>query len=354
MPNSRELVKILDLAPLERHALLGSRDVRRKVFAAYLAMREKIAIDFLPIIASRIPYINDHSRGHLERVLSNIEALLEGSFPRPSSPVREIPAERVITWADTLILLNALVWHDIGNIFGRKGHAEDVHRCLSFLAEHLYDEYLTQYIVQVARAHSGDEAIRKEIPSSHAAGSYRQEDIHLQFLASILRFADEIDEDNRRIHPSEYDKLDLVPRNSQRYWFFCKANGSIRVATEQTERSLQYWLRVESHISSSDFARRFVTESGNEIAALTEYFRRLFKFEQERVYCNGFMRTAYYHPGVSGIRVHLVTHERDQAPHEARAFQFDLSDTSSSDSLLCEQSLEEIAEYVAQARAGGE
>lgn len=145
MADSKALIDILGLAPLERYALLGSKDARRKVLTSYLAIREKIAYDFLPLVASKEPFMNDHSRQHIERVLSHIESILEFNFPNPSSSISDIPAERLLTWADTLILLNALVWHDIGNIYGRKGHAEQVRTCLNAISPYLYDGHLKQY-----------------------------------------------------------------------------------------------------------------------------------------------------------------------------------------------------------------
>lgn len=334
MPDSKNLIDMLSLAPLERHALLDSKEGRRKAFTCYLAMREKIIMDFLPLIASSEPYINDHSKGHFERVLTNIEAILREHFPNAKSQRGIIPEGGLMTWADTVILLNALAWHDIGNIFSRKEHGQRVQACFDTISERLYDSHLGQYVVQVATAHSGDNAIENTIPDSIASTSYGSEDIHLQFLAAVLRFADEIDEDHRRAAPNEWDDLHLIPEASQRFWFFSKVNASVRVLTEAGQNSLCHRVIVESHVPASDFERQFVFQGNGNIKAITEYLRRILKFEKERRYCNAFMRKAYYHPGIDSIGVHLVTHSRSDRPANGQAISFTLSDIEDENALL--------------------
>lgn len=348
MPNSKELVDILGLAPLERYALIGSRDARRKLLTSYLAVREKIAYDFLPLISAKEPYMNDHSRQHIERVLTYIESILEYNVPQPSSSVRDIPADCLLTWADTLILLNALVWHDIGNIYGRKGHAEQVRKCLNDISPYLYDDHLKQYICQVAEAHSGEDAIEMIIPSSHASASYQGTDIHLQFLAAVLRFADEIDEDHRRSAPDEWQLLDLIPEPKRRFWYFSKVNSSVQVRSEQWEFGHNFWVYIESHIPRSAFSRKFES-NGSQVDALTEYFRRLFKIEKERMYCNKYMKT-FYHPGIRGIHIRLMTHETNEPPTAGKSFDFELSESRNIDYLIFNSGLSEIINYVVKAQ----
>lgn len=348
MPNFKELVDILGLAPLERYALLGSRDARRKLLTSYLAVREKIAYDFLPLISSKEPYMNDHSRQHIERVLTYIESILEYNFPQPSSPLRDIPADRLLTWADTLILLNALVWHDIGNCYGRKGHAIQVRKCLNDISPYLYDDHLKQYICQVAEAHSGEDAIEKVIPSSHASGSYQGIDIHLQFLAAVLRFADEIDEDHRRSAPDEWQQLNLIPEPNRRFWYFSKVNSSVQIRSKQWQFGLNFWVFIESHIPRSEFSRKFES-NGGQVDALTEYCRRLFKIEKERMYCNKYIKT-FYHPGIRGIRIRLMTHERNEPPTAGKSFDFELSESLSIDDLISNPGLKEIIDYIVEAQ----
>lgn len=348
MNDIKELVDILGLAPLERYAILNSKDARRKLLTSYLAVREKIAYDFLPLIYSKEPYMNDHSRQHIERVLAHIEAILEYNFPQPSSHIKDIPADRLLTWADTLILLNALVWHDIGNIYGRKGHAEQVRKCLNDISPYLYDNHLKQYICQVAEAHSGEDAIEKVIPSSHAAGSYQGTDIHLQYLAAILRFADEIDEDHRRATPDEWQNLDLIPGPKRRFWYFSKINSSIQVRSEQWKFGLNFWVYIESHLPQSEFSMKLEHDAG-EIPALTEYFRRLFKIDKERIYCNKYIKT-FYHPGIRGIRIRIGTHERNAPPTSGQPLEFKLSEDRPIDSLISNPALSYIKDYIAEAK----
>ncbi len=337
-----QLIALLDLSPIERHALsstsLSSTDQRRQAFACYLSMREKIGNDYLPLLNSAVPYINDHTRLHLRRVLQHIEALLERHFPQPSHQAADIPSDRVISWADTLVLINALVWHDMGNMYGREGHAAIVKDCFGAVSGSIYDEFMRNHILRVAEAHSGTGSIERVIPNSHATASYRGEDVHPQFLAATLRFADELDEDHRRISPSEWrsmtrDGKPLVPPSSHRFWYFSERNLSITVRNEAGART-DFAPRVEivSHIPRTFFKTPFVVRVDKKNKptktrfAITEYFRRIFKIENERVYCNKFLQSSYYHPGVSAIRVRLEMHETSQTPGPDDLCVFDLSD----------------------------
>jgi hypothetical protein len=347
MPDSKELIDVLNLAPLEKYALIRSKDARRKLLTAYLALREKITYDFLPLISSKEPFMNDHSRGHIERVLSYIESILEINFPRPGSPIGDIPEGRLLTWADTLILLNALVWHDIGNIYGRSGHASQVRKCFDDISPHLYDEHLKQYICQVAEAHSGDGAIERVIPTSHAAASYQGTDIHIQFLAAVLRFADEIDEDHRRAAPDAWQQLDLIPEPKQRFWYFSKVNSSIQIRSEQWHFGRHFWVNIESHIPRSEFSLN-LTINGRQINALSEYFHRILKFERERRYCNKYI-TTFYHPGIRGIRIRLMTHEKGDSPPAARSFEMEMSDDRPAVDLISDSQLSDLKDYIIEA-----
>jgi hypothetical protein len=200
----------------------------------------------------------------------------------------------------------------------------------------------------VAEAHSGDGAIENIIPSSHAAGSYQGTDIHLQFLAAVLRFADELDEDHRRAAPDEWQQLDLIPAAKRRFWYFCKANSSIQVRSESWRFGLNFWANIESHIPRSEFSMRFEAEGG-QISALAEYFRRLLKIEKERVYCNEYIKT-FYHPGIRGLRIRLMTHERSDSPTAGKSFDFELSEDRKVQDLFSNPSLSEIRQYITEAK----
>jgi len=352
----KALVEALQLVSLESSALLNSsNEDRRKAFACYLAMREKIAVDYLPLISSRIPYINDHTRKHLERVLAHIESLLEMNFYAPGQSGADIPADKHITWTDTLILLNALVWHDIGNIYGREGHAQEVHDCFKDVAPRMYDGQLAQYVKQVAEAHSGPNAIERAIPNAQAVVRYHSDDIHLQFLAAVLRFADELDEDSRRISPGEYEELGVVPEDNQRFWFFSKVNSSIKVQMNSGPFNTSLSVHIDSKVPASRFDVRFTTRrrpgTGQRVktAAMTEYFRRIFKINAERVYCNSYLTTAYNHPGIGSLHINLTTNEPDKPVVSSPIYEIEISNATPPDALLSIADLAPLHPYIKKA-----
>jgi hypothetical protein len=255
---------------------------------------------------------------------------------------------REISWVDTMVLLNALVWHDLGNIRGREGHANEVHALFKVVSADLYDESVGRWIRDVAEAHSGPGAIERCIPKSSSVVAYHSESVNLRFLAAVLRFADELDEDRERIPTKQYASLDLVPVDSQRYWFFNSVNSSIRIVEEPSTTGVYVpWVEIHSEIPQSDFSKQLPSSSGG-VEALEEYFFRILKIEQERQYCNPYLRTGYSHAGVGGIRVNLDTRERDSSRTSGNIL-FELSDTSQATALLEDPLLSSLAPYLRKA-----
>lgn len=344
------------LASLERHALdgcgadLAGRERRIQAFTCYLALREKICVELLPLISSRQPFINDHTRTHLLRVLKHIENLLARHFPRAEDGP-DIPESREVCWADSMIVLNALVWHDLGNIRGRLGHAKQVHDLFETIAPRLYEDRLAELVKQVAEAHSGTGAIERIIPNSFAAQAFHGEDIHPQFLAALLRFADELDEDSHRIATSDYATMDLVPADAQRFWFFNNVNTSIRVVSHASDFGTNApWVEIHSRIPQSRFDEGIPNGANATTPAMTEYLRRVLKIEAERRYCNPYLRKAYHHAGVAGIRVSINAHEGPGDRSQDSVINFELSDTLSIDNILQVRSLSSLHPHLSAAR----
>ena len=276
MPDSKNVVDLLGLSPIERFALTTTSDLqtiaqRRKAFATYVALREKICEDYLPTINSAIPFINDHTRTHLQRVLVHIEAIISRHFVHPAQTGGEIPSDRVIGWGDTLILINALVWHDMGNVYGREGHAQRVKDCFAAVSGTLYDDDLKEHIRRVAEAHSGEGAIERIIPDADAFLSYRGENINLQFLAAVLRYADEHDEDQRRIVMQEWRSLKkdgkpVVPEESHRFWHFCQRNKKLCIEHQPGDFDTHMISVIESDLPENEFDERFVYKKSKAVS----------------------------------------------------------------------------------------
>lgn len=347
MTIDRALLANLTLSPLERNALLMSRDGRRKVFACYLAFREKIAEDFMPLASSGAPFITDHSRTHLDRVLDHVESLLRGNFPKEKDGERDIKEGCSLSWADVLILLNAVVWHDIGNMYGRSAHGRKVRKLFKQVAGHLYDEHMARFICQVCEAHTGPGAIERVIPDATAVDNYHSEDVHLQFLAATLRFADEIDEDNRRARPPEWSDFNVIPAASKRFWFFSKVNSSISLKPLMEANTLMTKVSISSHVPESMFGTRF-NAGRRRIRALAEYFRRLSKIDDERVYCSRHLVRAYYHPGIESIEVQLLTNEHGEPVDSGKVFRFEISNSHPPGALLDRQELGDLHEFISE------
>jgi hypothetical protein len=248
------------------------------------------------------------------------------------------------------VLLNALVWHDLGNVRGRKGHAGQVRRLFGKVSGHLYDPQLAMLISNVAEAHSGPDAIGTVIPNSLASTAFQGDEVHPQFLAAVLRFTDGLDEDHERISTRDFARLRLVKKSSQRYWFFNAVNDSISIEMVQSRIGVyEAWVEIRSWVPRSKFGQVLPTERRGTVRALVEYLRRIMKIESERRYCNPYLRKAYSHTGVEGIRVSLHIHEMNARPLAQDLIQFELSDTAPIDRLVDDPAFAEISGFLREA-----
>jgi hypothetical protein len=192
----------------------------------------------------------------------------------------------------------------------------------------------------VAEAHSGPDAIGIAISDAYSAINYESDSVHLQFLAAVLRLADEIDEDHRRAAPYEHPDLKVVPADSRRFWFFSRSNASIKVVGEAAANGYDMWIDVSSKIENKD---ELFSRKRKKIRALTEYLARIMKMEQERRYCNQYIRKAYYHPGLCGIRVTLEL-------SKGNLVKFVLTDAKTVDEITRDRNYRMLWPHLAEAR----
>lgn len=202
----------------------------------------------------------------------------------------------------------AALWHDIGNLYGREGHSDKIHKYFLKAKGFLHDENSAHWIENIGRAHSGKNAIDRHIERE----TFNMEvfSYHPKFLASLLRIADELDEDRRRIS----EKIINLPEESQQvYWFFCNCNDSIKVEKDSDDERKSK-IVIEGKMNKSELFRKYM--KGNlEVTEINEYIYRIDKIRNELMDCNKYLKPYRFRaPDQLELRLRIVEGDRTVMP----------------------------------------
>lgn len=166
-------------------------DISNTLYGKYTSVRDAMYDDnFFGEIKGQEPNLSDHSEKHIQDVFERAyKVMSENSFP-------------LFNEIEIYCLALMILFHDVGNIYGRKGHEAEVK-----IAE-IYNKYRVTHenfraerrvLIKGASSHSGS---TKE-GSKDTLKGLKDENldanlIRLQELAAILRFSDELAEGKQR------------------------------------------------------------------------------------------------------------------------------------------------------------
>lgn len=222
-------------------------------------------------------YLNQHGTGHVDKVIEKIvEIIKKFRIDRPS------PSEM-------FILLCAVQIHDIGNIFGRKGHEKSFQTIFREVAKNIIPDTVTQRIIfKIAQVHSGNINGDKDTISKAGLridGTWFNQVIREPVLASLLRFGDELADDSSRYDKTAYD-LDALPKESLIYHAYSKCLHAVNIFDNSVNKTC--YLSLEYYVDSNAITYEY-TKENKAILLIDEIFNRTKKMEQERRYCMRFL-----------------------------------------------------------------
>ncbi len=282
----------------------------------YVAVKSRLKKSYFPFAHDALPYFTDHGIGHVTRMLEKLDA-----FFKPHLPLENVSKESTIDITNLNLLINAVLWHDIGNIYGQRvGHEKNIKSIFNPVKDFLYDDYCAEWIVKIAEAHSGEEAIHRVIDRQTVP--LHNTILYPQFLAALLRISDEIEEDSRRV---EGRIISTIPKQNEAYWNFCLINESIRPIYEQrtfgdrTQTSLK--VKISAKIDKTKIWINWGKNSGT-VKAIEEYIRRIQKINKERKYCNQFLTQAFYFRTIDSVDLCLNIYDEQKAINKI-SFVFD-------------------------------
>ncbi len=266
----REQVNLTLEEELERLADLGQGQAV-DYLTKYNAMKAYLEVDYYPWIQATCPFFTDHGKLHVESVMMTASMLLENRYgPEKQNSLNEL---------EIFLLLSAILWHDVGNVMGRAGHAEKVKELTSKIQSIAFGEpALRGLVVSIVKAHAGEDGLQKAREEQH----YERSIVYPRALAAVLRFADEISETAKRISHSILES-GKVPEDNLIFWEF--ANCIIASVPEPNRQRII--LNIEIQLEKiSRFYRLKGWGDQNDVSLIEYIVHRIEKINNERAYCD--------------------------------------------------------------------
>lgn len=243
-------------------------------------------------------YLTDHGPDHIKKVIEKASELIENTKIDLSA-------------YEVFILLLSIQFHDVANIFGRKKHARNSKKVIEEVQKVGDIEEEGKIIWDIARSHSGEDGKEDTISDlPELPEDFKNNEIRMRLLASILRLSDELADDSTR--SSRYlIKKGLVPKKSQIYHQYARSLHSVKVDHHSKQLKLNFTLDTENSTS------KYVLKNRNKY--LLDYiFQRVVKTYLECLYCMKFMREYVY---ISRLNVKIKFYQSLKELHPTIGFE---------------------------------
>ncbi len=267
-------------------------------FSTYSLVKSRLEKSYFPYLRDVQPFKTDHGIGHVDRILEKFS-----HFLNPHLPVSGNPRERIIDLENLNLLMHAVLWHDLGNLFGRIDHPQNIKKVFNGVKSFLYEPPHQEWILKVAEGHSGAESIERKIEDTPI--TIYDYTIYPRFLSALLRISDEIDEDQRRVESRVFSN---APRECEAYWKFCLFTESIiPVYRMDSLGNVDLDIQIRCKMGGKDIKGEW-GKNGSMVTAINEYISRVNKINEERIYCNKFLQqySALYFRKIEKIRTEIT------------------------------------------------
>jgi hypothetical protein len=212
--------------------------------------------------------------------MENVYALL------PPGYYKGAPQQVPVGWEaehlgalDQYCLALIVLFHDVGNIFGRAGHQKRIQEVYDFVwgdqvKRHSQEKEIVE---KAAGAHCGEasDGSKDTLKELETEFYFKKGKVRLREIAALLRFADELAEGPQRT--SEFmRRMHLYPPDSEPYHDYA-ASKHVTIDRANGRVALRYDFHMEKHGPVSSVLDRLKD-------ALQFTYKRITKLDQERKY----------------------------------------------------------------------
>jgi hypothetical protein len=228
----------------------------------------------------KVIWLNDHGPNHIKTVISRASEILSNGVDLNA---REI-----------FLLLNAIQVHDIGNFYGRYGHEKNILKAISEgLTPIVFDNTEIEYIKRIAQVHGGKVNYKDGSSNKNTISTIKQNvmsdgyPIRQQFLASVLRFADELADDKYRADIKSLREGNL-PKGSEIYHAYASCLDTVKV--DHSKQAIELHFKIPKEFATRTFGKLNKEDELESVFLIDEIYSRAIKMHDERIYCSKFWK----------------------------------------------------------------
>lgn len=257
----------------------------------------------------------DHSEDHFDKVVLHAGLLLglDRRADVDSICQKVMSNQWILTPYEIYILLLSIRLHDVGNIYGREHHEQEINKVIqNFSLVFLHkDKIESTMIASIAGAHGGttrdgDKDTIGRLQDSNSSNAHIH-GIDCKKIAAITRFADEVCENRQRVASSS--AMD-IPIHNLVFHKYAEAIAVNSVKDRMLHLSFQF------HLGDLSAKYQVYEKKGKKKKLVDVYLpvillERLRKTELERRYCNRFIPDLAQIRGIS-VHINIIEDEKDE------------------------------------------
>lgn len=251
--------------------------------------------------------LNNHGVGHIKTVMHRASQLVSTSGFQMS------PYE-------LYVLLMGIHLHDVGNVLGRESHEKKITEVISLITEHMSalsfeDGIEEESITDIASAHGGGIESLMMLDNDMRI---LDQPVRGQYIAAIIRIADEISDDVQRAKTFLL-KTGKLPEDANIFhlYSYCLKTAEYK----PDSRCISYIFRIEE-----EYVHRTYKKGDKDVYLIDEIYERTLKTFKESVMCAKMLRPYIF---IDKVRVllNIILNERDRYGRiQKKIIQYDLND----------------------------
>ncbi len=263
------------------------KDLNKKYYECYEHMKLHLKDNHLDDLRTLYPWYTDHGIKHTEAILRTLGDMIAPEDSaidvRNESPRKgDIPS--ALSDEDIFILMSAALWHDVGMLIARNNHARNLINYSREIQILTSDSNVTQTIYDIACAHGSNKKFDDCINFIPLNFYGKDVNVSKKTLAALLRIADEISEDDKRITKAN-EVFASIPKENQVFW---EHSAAISYSKYKNNRiTIKYALDIEKAFKKYKF------ENGKrKTITLYEFIvNRICKIINEMIVCAPYFST---------------------------------------------------------------
>ena len=316
-----ELDNLFSDIPVEMGAMKSEYDQQIKKISAKIEEISKISDEYERIHKTNelfegysAIFLNKHGAEHISKVR-------EKAFDILKCFERDLPS-----FYEIFFLLCSISVHDAGNVFGRENHEKSISKIMDSKCNNIIDDAVERRVIsRISGVHGGNINGDKDTISYLKADEIINNfNIREQMLASVLRFADELADDNTRANYSAMES-GILGDASEIYHVYSSKLHTVKLQQNPVTKAWYVVLRFEFDEGT---AKKQFKKGCDSVYLLDEIYQRTFKMEQERRYCMRFLRI---YCSIESINVE-ITIDNDEDVFDTKPIKYILQEKGYPDS----------------------